>query len=249
MQIIGLEKFTMLDYPSKHACVVFSPGCNLRCKYCHNPDLVVPKRILRLKRNLISEEAFFNFLESRKGLLDGVVISGGEPTLQYDLKKFILKIRNMGFLVKLDTNGTKPWVLKELLYENLLDYVAMDLKTALSNYENLVEAEVKQEDILESLFYIKTYAPDYEIRTTLIKGVHDREDILDEMKALLKGVKNYKVQKYRDTRTLDENKCSVFKAFTDNEMLGIKNRIFDDNSAENFIGLLSKNKVLKKSVL
>jgi pyruvate formate lyase activating enzyme len=229
MQIVGLEKFTMLDYPEKLACVSFSPGCNMRCNYCHNPDLVLPKKISRKTRNLIPESDFFDFLENRTGLLDAVVISGGEPTLQYDLKNFILKIRSKGFLVKLDTNGTKPWVIKELLKEKLLDYIAMDLKTGLSSYEELVRLEIKQEDLLESLYYIKTYAPDYEIRTTLIKGVHDKDEVLDEMKALLKGIKKYKVQKYRPDRILDEDQCREFRAFSDIEMLQIKNKIFDES--------------------
>lgn len=134
----GLQKVSLLDFPGKVACTVFLTGCNLRCPYCHNPDLVLTKD----NGKYISEKEFFEFLLSRKGKLDGVCITGGEPTLYPNLTNLIRRIREMGFLVKLDSNGTLPEMLEHLLREELLDYVAMDIKNAPSRYAEICGADV-----------------------------------------------------------------------------------------------------------
>ena len=129
MQIGGLQKLTLIDYPGKVACTVFCVGCNFRCPWCYNPELVLPEKIK--KQPIILEENFFKFLKSRKGLIEGVVISGGEPTIHKDLPKFCKKIKVLGYLIKLDTNGSNPEVLKKLIKNKLIDYVAMDIKAPL----------------------------------------------------------------------------------------------------------------------
>ncbi|PIR76985.1 MAG: anaerobic ribonucleoside-triphosphate reductase activating protein, partial [Candidatus Magasanikbacteria bacterium CG10_big_fil_rev_8_21_14_0_10_38_6] len=138
MVISGVQPFTLLDFPEKTACIIFTAGCNFRCGYCHNPEFVLPEKIQQIKTSFIDEETIYSFLQKRKGLLDGVVISGGEPTMMGDLPAFIRNIKELGFLVKLDTNGNRPLVLQHLLDEGLLDYVAMDVKTSLVNYADLV---------------------------------------------------------------------------------------------------------------
>ena len=137
MTIGGLQKLTLIDYPGKIACTVFLFGCNFKCPWCYNPELVLPEKIK--KQTGISEKEFFNFLENRKGLLQGVVICGGEPTINQDLPKFIKKIKKMGYAVKLDTNGSNPKMLKELISKKLIDYVAMDIKFPQNRYSELLK--------------------------------------------------------------------------------------------------------------
>ena len=157
---------TLLDFPDRVACIVFTPGCNFRCGYCHNPEFVIPENLTKFRESFLSLESVFTFLDTRKGRLDGVVVSGGEPTLQVGLGDFLGKVKSMGFQTKLDTNGSLPEVLKPLLQEMLIDYVAMDVKTSLARYGELTEACVRAEAIRESIELIKDMAPDYEFRTT-----------------------------------------------------------------------------------
>ena len=202
MLISGVQKFTMIDYPEKVAAIIFTPGCNMRCKFCHNKEFVLPEEIKELRSSFIPQEAVLNFLETRKGKLDGVVISGGEPTIQPDLKDFIISVRKMGFLVKLDTNGNLPNVLKELVNENLLDYVAMDVKTTLKNYQDLVGNLANPKKVGESIEFLKQNRIPYEFRTTIIDGVHTT-DIIKEMAQLLEGSEKLYLQKFRPETTLD----------------------------------------------
>ncbi len=202
MLISGVQKFTMIDYPEKVAAIIFTPGCNMRCKFCHNKEFVLPEEIKELRSSFIPQEAVLNFLETRKGKLDGVVISGGEPTIQPDLKDFIISVRKMGFLVKLDTNGNLPNVLKELVNENLLDYVAMDVKTILENYQDLVGNLANPKKVGESIEFLKQNRIPYEFRTTIIDGVHTT-DIIKEMAQLLEGSEKLYLQKFRPETTLD----------------------------------------------
>jgi pyruvate formate lyase activating enzyme len=164
MQIAGLQKLTLLDFPSRTACTVFTPGCNFRCGYCHNPELVEPKNL-----ELIDEGKFFDFLSTRKGLLDGVCVTGGEPTLQPDLLEFLKKIRQRGFLVKLDTNGSNPEVLEKLFRAHLLDYVALDVKASPERYEKLIKTEGVVAKIRAARDLIMQSGVEYEFRTTLVK--------------------------------------------------------------------------------
>jgi len=208
MLISGVQKFTMLDYPKKVAAIIFTPGCNMRCGFCHNKEFVLPEEIKKMRPSFIPEKAVLNFLERRKGKLDGIVISGGEPTVQPDLRQFIQKVREMGFLVKLDTNGNLPDVIKNLVNDKLVDYVAMDVKTTLDNYEGLVGKMANPQNIKENINFLKQGSVPYEFRTTVIDEIHTNE-IIKEMAELMRGADKLYLQKFRPETTLDpefENK-------------------------------------------
>ena len=173
--ICGLQKMTLMDYPGKIACTVFLGGCNFRCPFCHNSELFMGK-----PEKLMEDEEFFKFLQSRKGLLDGVCVSGGEPTLYKDLPAFIARIKEMGYLVKLDTNGSRPEVVKKLVEENLVDYIAMDVKNSPAMYAQTVGLETMDlAPIEESLRLLIDGNVDYELRTTLVSQLHSTASIQD----------------------------------------------------------------------
>lgn len=192
----GLQKVTLLDFPGKVACTVFLTGCNLRCPYCHNPDLVLTKD----NGKCISEKEFFEFLLSRKGKLDGVCITGGEPTLYPNLTNLIRRIREMGFLVKLDSNGTVPKILELLLREKLLDYVAIDIKNAPTRYAETCGADVI-EQVKKSAALLKNSNIDYEFRTTVCHPFHS-PDGMQEIGRWLHGAKRYFIQPFVDSGNL-----------------------------------------------
>ena len=172
MQILGIEKVSMVDYPNKIATTVFTGGCNFRCPFCHNAGIV------EQKYEPIDQEEVFEYLDSRKKLIDAVVVSGGDPTLQKDLAEFIKKVKDMGFLVKLDTNGSNPFVLKMLLDENLLDYVAMDIKNNFDDYPKITGTKASMaENVKKSLEILHNSNVPYELRTTLVKEFHSQENI------------------------------------------------------------------------
>ena len=181
--IYGLQKMTLLDFPSKIACTVFLGGCNFRCPFCHNSELFMGK-----PEKLMEDEEFFKFLKSRKGLLDGVCVSGGEPTLYKNLPEFLAKIKELGFLVKLDTNGSRPALVKELVEKNLVDYIAMDVKNSPAMYAQTVGLEdMDLAPIEESLRFLIGGTVPYELRTTLVSQLHTEESIQD-MGAWLGGL-------------------------------------------------------------
>ncbi len=197
MLFAGLQKLTLLDYPEKTACTVFTYGCNFRCAFCHNATLVTEKA-----ETLLKEEDILSFLEKRQGLLDAVCITGGEPTMHKDLPIFIKKLKSMGFLVKLDTNGTNPEMLQSLLNDGLVDYVAMDIKNAPSRYEET--AAVKGLDIspiLNSIAILEKSAVTYEFRTTVTKELHTRESVA-EILTLFSKETPYFLQQFRDGESL-----------------------------------------------
>lgn len=196
MIISGMQKLTLLDYPGKTAAIIFTYGCNFRCPFCHNALLVTGGCT-----DTLSEEEVFAFLEKRKGILDAVCITGGEPTLQKDLKQFILKVRSLGYSVKLDTNGTVPDVLEELLAEKLLDYVAMDIKNTPEKYSLTAGADVDINNILKSMEIIKNKAPDYEFRTTVTRELHTEADISAVAELVGRGSK-YFLQQFKDSGCL-----------------------------------------------
>ena len=172
MKISGLQKMTLLDFPGQVACTVFLSGCNFRCPFCHNGEL------LRCDTETIMEEAeFLAFLSKRKGLLDAVCISGGEPTLQADLTDLLRKIKELGYLTKLDTNGSRPEVLKELVGAGLLDYVAMDIKNCPARYEETCGVTLRLERIEESIRFLLEEHVDYEFRTTVVEQLHDEASV------------------------------------------------------------------------
>ena len=183
MMICGLQKMTLLDFPGKIACTVFLGGCNFRCPFCHNSELFMGK-----PEKLMEDEEFFKFLKSRKGLLDGVCVSGGEPTLYKNLPEFLAKIKEQGFLVKLDTNGSRPALVKELVEKNLVDYIAMDVKNSPAMYAQTVGLEsMDLAPIEESLRFLIGGTVPYELRTTLVSQLHTEESIQD-MGAWLGGL-------------------------------------------------------------
>lgn len=205
MQILGLNRTTLLDYPEHVAATVFTGGCNFRCPFCHNMDLVLGE-----VEPALSTEDFFAFLEKRKGILDGVCITGGEPTLQKDLPDFIRGIRDKGYLVKLDTNGYRPKVLEELLRENLLDYVAMDIKSSVENYPRVTGmADLDVTGIQESVSLLKSAGIPYEFRTTVVKGLH-RIDEFDEIGRWLQGAEAYFLQAFRENEKVPDKSLSSF---------------------------------------
>ena len=193
MRLFGLQKLTLLDYPERIACTVFTGGCNLRCPFCHNGSLALGD-----EKNEISEEEFFSFLESRVGRLDGVCISGGEPTLQPDLVDFARKIKSLGFLVKLDTNGTRPEVISALLSEGILDYIAMDIKNSPAKYaETAGVKSIDLEAIKRSIKIISESGVKHEFRTTVTGELHSEDDVREICKILHQDSKYY-LQAYRD---------------------------------------------------
>lgn len=194
MQIRGLNKTTLLDYPEHVAATIFTGGCNFCCPFCHNADLVLRPQIIPE----ISIDEILTFLKKRKGILTGVCITGGEPTLQPSLESFIEEIKKLGYLVKLDTNGYKPDILKRLLENDLLDYVAMDIKNAKNKYE--VTSGIKEisiTNIEESVQILMDSKIPYEFRTTVVRQLHNTEDFL-EIGEWLAGAKAYFLQAYRD---------------------------------------------------
>lgn len=210
MIIKGLQKLTVIDYPGKTACTIFTFGCNFRCGYCHNPELVVDDG-----RPSISEDEIFNFLSERKAFLDGVCITGGEPTLNKGLPEFVSKIKGMGFSVKLDTNGTNPEMIESLIKNKLVDYIAMDIKAPLEKYEDVVRVKADKEKIRKSVEIIKSF-PYYEFRITAVPGLFKEKDAL-AIGEWLKGAKKFYIQRFRGIKTLDNSFLNK-KSFTDEEM-------------------------------
>ena len=195
MRIGGLQKFSLIDYPDKFSCIIFTQGCNFKCPWCHNPELVYP----HLFKDTISENYVFSFLESRKNELEAVVITGGEPTIQPDLAEFIEKIKKMGYLVKLDTNGSNPYILEKLLKNKLVDYVAMDIKAPPEKYPLLIGKDIDISLIFKSIEVTENYSPDYEFRTTFVPFLLSEDDI-EKIKKLVKDKRKYRVQSYREVR-------------------------------------------------
>ena len=198
MQIHGLNKTTLLDYPGRVAATVFTGGCNFRCPFCHNSDLVINP----MSQPFISEEEIFDFLNKRKNILSGVCITGGEPTLQPDLERFVRSVKKLGLQVKLDTNGYRPEVVKHLVEESLIDYIAMDIKSGFTGYgEASGLAGIDMDKITESIDFIMNSGVQYEFRTTVVKGIHCKRDF-EEIAELIKGSDSYYLQNYRDNENV-----------------------------------------------
>lgn len=204
MNIGGYQKLTLIDFPGHLATTIFTVGCNFRCPFCHNPELVLGAGQLASGTESEMEKEFFTFLLKRKGKIEGVCITGGEPTLQPDLIEFIKKVRALGFLIKLDTNGARPDILKKLLDLKFLDFVAMDIKNQLKYYSKTVGVKVDTERIKLSVELIKNSRLPYEFRTTVVPGIHTEKDFLAIAKWLC-GAKAYYLQEYREDVILDKN--------------------------------------------
>jgi pyruvate formate lyase activating enzyme len=212
MLLAGFQKMTLIDYPGKIATTVFTVGCNFRCPFCHNPELVEPAPDA-IKTFEKGEKTFFEFLEKRKGKLDGVCITGGEPTIHRDIIMFIRRIKKMGFLVKLDSNGTNPDVLSAIFQEGLVDFVAMDIKNSLGRYGETVGAMVDTGRIEKSVRLIMESGVDYEFRTTVVPGIHSEADF-DGIARLIKGARAYYLQEFRDMTILDPKLKDLAKGKT-----------------------------------
>lgn len=194
MKICGLQKTTLLDFPGHVAATIFTGGCNFRCPFCHNSDLLgsdVPPAF--------TEEEVLSFLSKRKGILEGIAITGGEPTLQPDLQDFILKVRGLGFQIKLDTNGYRPQVLKTLCENGLLDYVAMDIKTCKERYPEVAGIpSVQIKNIEESAGFLISGRVPYEFRTTVVRELHSASDF-EKIGAWISGASRYYLQNFVDS--------------------------------------------------
>ncbi len=209
MIIAGLQKTTLIDYPGKIACTVFLAVCNFRCPWCYSGELVLPEKIIKQPR--IQEKDFFNFLKERQGLLDAAVICGGEPTVNKDLPAFVEKIKKIGFLVKLDTNGSNPEMLKDLIKRNLIDYVAMDIKTSQKSkvksqkllYESIMTDGITMNKIRESVDFLKKGLVDFEFRTTVVNTIHKKEDFLEIAKWIGGQNVKYYLQNFVPEKTID----------------------------------------------
>ena len=215
----GIQKSTLIDYPQKIASVVFTQGCNFRCGYCHNPELLSASKTY----GITTTDEYIEFLKTRLGKLDGVVITGGEPTLQSGLYEFIHKIKNLGFSVKLDTNGTNPDILNKLIRNNLLDYIAMDIKAPLRKYTQITNVNVSIKDIKNSIKIIIKSNIEHEFRTTVIKSQISPEDII-EIGKIINGAQRYYLQKFIPSKILDINLLNE-KTYTDRELQNICNNL------------------------
>lgn len=217
MNIQGLNKTTLLDYPGNVAATIFMGGCNFKCPYCHNKDLVINPASLPA----YTIEEVLSFLTKRKGILSGVCISGGEPTLQPFLSDFIAQIKELGYLVKLDTNGSHPEIIRDLLDQKLLDYIAMDIKSDLSHYTQVTQSDqIKPEVIEESVNILKDCTVDYEFRTTVVKELHN-SDIFYNISQWLKGAKAYYLQSYKENDNVISPGFSAYSVKELNHFLNI----------------------------
>lgn len=220
VKIKGWQKTSLIDFPENVSSVIFLAGCCFRCGYCHNPDLV----LYHDRLEDIDEASLLKELEKKKGIIDGIVVSGGEPTMYNDLPQFIFKIKELGFLVKLDTNGSNPLMLKQLIDNGLLDYVAMDVKASIERYPEVVGRKIDLRLIKESIDILKKSKVDYEFRTTVVPGLVEEEDVV-KIGAFLNGAKKFVIQNFRGEVNLVDNRYKHIKPFSGSELEKIKEKI------------------------
>lgn len=217
MTINGMQKLTLLDYPGNVACLIFTQGCNFRCPFCHNRGLLD----MNNDCEKIDEQEVFKYLEKRKGLLDGVCISGGEPLLQKDIEDFIRKVKDLGYKVKLDTNGSSPKKLKQLIEGGLIDYVAMDIKNDFLNYDKTAGMCTNIDNIKKSIEIIENSNIEYEFRTTIVKQFHDVGK-LEKIIQYIGPNARYYIQNYQDCSSVLQRGLN---GFDNEELLNIKNTL------------------------
>jgi pyruvate formate lyase activating enzyme len=221
MEIGGLQKFTLIDFPGKIACTVFVIGCNFRCPWCYSAELVLPEKIKLQPK--IPKKDFFTFLKKRKGLVDGVVICGGEPTIHKDLPQFIKKIKKMEFLVKLDTNGSNPSMLEKLIADKLIDYVAMDIKGPKKRYNRATAVKLDIKKIQKSIDILNENKVDYEFRTTVVPAIHKKEDII-RIARWIQPAKKYFLQSFRPEKTIDPS-FETIKPYPQEKLIKIRETV------------------------
>lgn len=219
MKIGGLQKVSLIDYPGKISAILFTRGCNFRCGYCHNPELVEP----RLYQACLPQKDVMDFLKTRKGKLDAVTITGGEPTIQEDLISVVREIRKMGFALKLDSNGSRPDVLESLLRKRLIDYIALDIKAPYDKYSDVAGAKVDIDLVRESLRLVIHAGIQHEFRTTVVASLLSPDDI-DAMAQAIVGAKRYVLQKFQPARTLVE-KFSLDQTYSDEVFLRLGKKL------------------------
>ena len=217
MEIGGLQNLTLIDYPGRLAATIFLCGCNFRCPWCYSSELVLSEKIKNQPK--ISQKDFFQFLKERKGLIESVVLCGGEPMVSGGLVTLIKKIKKMGFLVKLDTNGSNPKILKELIDKKLVDYVAMDIKGPKETYHKFTGVKTNVKKIQKSIDILKKGKVDYEFRSTIIPTLHQKEDVV-AMAKWIKGAKKYYLQNFRAEKTINP-KFKKIKPYPEDYMLDI----------------------------
>ncbi|HVO66897.1 MAG TPA: anaerobic ribonucleoside-triphosphate reductase activating protein [Syntrophales bacterium] len=222
MKIGGLQKVSLIEYPGKICAIIFSQGCNFRCPYCYNPELVDPE----LYKECLTQDEILSFLAKRKGKLDAVTISGGEPTLQPDLLEFIKRVRKIGYLIKIDTNGSRPEIVEKLIGGKLIDYIAMDVKGPLKKYRMITRSQIHEEEIKQSIEMIMKSGMPYEFRTTVLKNLLEESDIL-EIGKLIKNARLYLLQYFIPTRTLDKEFLN-YEAYSQEEMERFKGKLIKD---------------------
>jgi len=212
MQIAGLQKTSLLDYPGKVSAIIFTQGCPFRCGFCHNPELLAAVGL-----QVLPTEEILDWLAKRKKVLDGVVITGGEPTVQADLFSFIKKLKTLGYLVKLDTNGANPEALEKLLGAKLLDYIAMDIKAPLEKYDLVTSVKINKTKIKKSIKLIMASGLPYEFRSTILPKYHTEEDVV-AMAKLISGAPKYFLQKFVSQGKLQDPCLADEKPFSDSQM-------------------------------
>lgn len=232
MTIGGLQKFSVLDYPEHISAIVFTQGCNFRCGFCYNPMLVWPSKVSEVnnipakdeslmpgneKDQYSKEDDLFRFLKTRKGKLDGVVITGGEPTIHSDLPEFIKKIRALGLKIKLDTNGTNPMMLERLFKESLVDYIAMDIKSSEDRYKDACGIDIDFNKIKKSVKIVRESGKPFEFRTTVVRGVIDKKEI-EGISKFLDPADKWFLQKFNPNTDLLDEKFKDIKVFSNIEM-------------------------------
>jgi len=212
----------LIEYPGKICAIIFSQGCNFRCPYCHNPELVEPD----LYKECMPEDEVFSFLAQRKGKLDAITITGGEPTIQHGLVDFIKRVRKIGYLIKIDTNGSRPDVMEKLISGKLVNYITMDVKGPLKKYRMITRSQIHENEIKQSIEMIMKSGMPYEFRTTVLKKLHEETDIL-EIGKLIKNARLYLLQYFIPTRTLDKEFLN-YEAYSREEMEYFKVKLTKD---------------------
>ncbi|TET92996.1 MAG: anaerobic ribonucleoside-triphosphate reductase activating protein [Desulfobacteraceae bacterium] len=213
MIIGGFQRFSLIDYPDKICAIVFTQGCNFRCPYCHNPELVDNKRSDNIE---LKEDEILSFLGRRKGKLDAVTITGGEPLLQPDLSTFLSAVKRLEYLVKLDTNGSFPSKLEKIIQSKSVDYIAMDIKTSLDKYNQVIKSKIEKRKILDSIRLIMDSGLDYEFRTTIIKDLFEKDDF-SKIGQLIKNARLYILQRFIPSKTLVDQSLDM-QSCTDEEL-------------------------------
>jgi pyruvate formate lyase activating enzyme len=219
MKIGALQKVSLIDYPGEICAIVFTQGCNFRCPYCHNPELVNPE----MYAECLTEETIFSFLAKRKGKIDAVAITGGEPTTQHDLVDFVKRVRKTGYSIKVDTNGSHPKVIEQLISMKLLDYIAMDIKSPADKFKNLTKSDISYQKITQTIELIMKSGIPYEFRTTVLKRLLDENDIVNIAHSI-RNARLYILQQFIPSKVLDR-RLMHYESYSREELESLRKKI------------------------